>query len=77
MKVRTGIPIPTSDPKQKYPFDALAPGDSVEFESTEVFERARRAATAYGRNHCMKFVARKGIQDGEFVGSGGTIWREE
>ena len=77
MKVRSGIPIPSGDPKQKYPFDVLEPGESVEFECTETFEKARRAAAMYGRNHNMKFIARKGIQDGEYVGSGGTIWRDQ
>ena len=76
MKVNTGIPIPTSG-KRKYPFDQLDVDDSVEFDTTESFERARRAAQSFGRNHGMKFTARKGIQDGEYVGQGGTIWRTE
>ena len=74
MKVNSGIPIPTSS-KRKYPFDQLEVDDSVEFDDTDAFERARRAAQSYGRNHGMQFTARKGIQDGEYVGTGGTIWR--
>jgi len=76
MKVKSGIPIPTGNAKQKYPFDQMNVRDSVEFDSTELFQKARRAAQAYGRNHNMVFVARKGVQDGEFVGEGGTIWRK-
>lgn len=75
MKVNSGIPVPP-DARKKYPFDELEVGDSVEFDDTATFERARRAAQSFGRSHDMKFIARKGIQDGEFVGSGGTIWRE-
>jgi hypothetical protein len=77
MKVNSGIPIPTENAKRKYPFDQLDIRDSVEFDDTAEFERARRAAQSYGRNHKMRFTARKGIQDGEYVGTGGTIWRVE
>ena len=74
MRVNSGIPIPTAS-KRKYPFDQLEVDDSVEFDDTDAFERARRAAQSFWRNHNMQFTARKGIQDGEFVGKGGTIWR--
>ena len=77
LKIQSGIPIPEYGPSRKYPFHDLEPGDSVEFDDTEAFERARRAAQAYGRRHNIRFVARKGIQDGEYAGFGGTIWREE
>lgn len=76
MKVKSGIPIPDTA-RRKYPFDQLEVNDSVEFDSTEDFERARRAAQAYGRTHNLKFIARKGIQDGVPCGAGGTIWRAE
>lgn len=77
MKVRSGIPVHPIVGHKKYPFDQLDVGDAVEFESTESFERARRAAQSYGRNHNMAFIARKGIQDGVYVGEGGTIWRDK
>jgi hypothetical protein len=76
LKIQSGIPIPKFGPNKKYPFDQLEPGDSVSFDNTEAFERARRAAQAYGRRHDIQFVARKGIQGDEYVGEGGTIWRE-
>lgn len=80
MKVSKNIPIPkggASAAIRKYPFNELEVGDSVEFESTEEFEKGRRAAAQYARNHKQRYIARKGIQDGEYVGQGGTIWREK
>jgi hypothetical protein len=79
MKVSSGIPIPSTVNEtraRKYPFNTLEVDDSVEFDDTEEFERARRAAQSYARTHGIVFTSRKGIQGGEFVGTGGTIWRK-
>jgi hypothetical protein len=79
VKVSTGIPIPDNVNEtraRKYPFNTLDVNGSVEFDDTEEFERARRAAQSYGRTHGWVFTSRKGIQNGKFVGNGGTIWRK-
>ncbi len=78
MEIKTGVPIPEGDTprRRKYPFNELAVGDAIEFEDTANFEKARRAALSYGKTHDITFTARKGIQDGEYVGEGGTIWRK-
>lgn len=78
VKVTTGVPIPTEkrNYQRKYPFNELGVGDSIEFEDTDTFEKARRAAQFYGKAHSVTFTCRKGIQDGEFCGEGGTIWRK-
>lgn len=79
MKVRKGVPVPQGPRhyQRKYPFNELEPGDSIDFDDTDDFERARRAAQFYGKTHKIRFVCRKGIQNGEYVGQGGTIWRDD
>ena len=79
MKVDSGIPIPSTVNEtraRKYPFNELDVGDSVEFDDTEQFEKARRAAQSYAITHGIAFTSRKGIQNGDYVGTGGTIWRK-
>ena len=85
MKVHRKVPMPPDARNVKYPFGELEVGDTVFIEDDEVFEKARRAAQAYGRQKGWKFSARKhiGIEsiDGEdvtaIVSDGGTIWRIE
>ena len=80
MEISKGVPIPQinrSGPQLKYPFDQMQVGDSLTFKDVDKFQRARRAAKAYGTRHNMLFTSRKGVQDGERTGEGGTIWRVE
>ena len=60
------IPVPALIRREtKYPFTQMAVGDSFHVDEDE-FERASRAAYAYGRLHDMKFACR---------GSMNRIWR--
>ena len=64
-------------PRRKYPFDEMNVGDSLGFDDTPTFEKARRAAQTYMKRYGVLFTSRKGYQDGKFVGTGGTMWRVE
>ena len=81
MKINKGnSEIPPSrrgKPQRKYPFDEMNVGDSLGFEDTTIFEKARRAAQTYMKRYGVLFTSRKGYQDGNFIGTGGTIWRVE
>ena len=75
--LKTNIPCPEDKHSsiRIYPFNEMEVGDSVEFDDTEMFHKARRAAAQYGKRNGVRFTTRKGIQDGSLQGQGGTIWR--
>lgn len=78
--IKKGVPIAAprkSGPARKYPFHEMEIGDAIDFDDTAKFERARRAAAAYGKQHDRVYTSRKGIQNGERTDQGGTIWRVE
>lgn len=84
MKVHKNVPLPPDARNVKYPFGQMEVNDSVYVEDDVTFERARRAAQAYGKQKGWSFTARKGIGIEEFDGEemtfpvtqGGTIWRK-
>lgn len=80
VEIAKNVPVPPvthAGPKRKYPFNEMAVGDSLSFDSEETFHKARRAATLYAKRHGVVFTSRKGYQDGEKTGLGGSIWRVE
>ena len=77
---RTPSDIPPSrrgKPRRKYPFNEMEVGDSLSFDDTAIFEKARRAAQTFTKRYEVLFTTRKGYQDGKYIGDGGTIWRVE
>jgi hypothetical protein len=80
MEIRQDVPIPERTgvgAARKYPFGDMAIGDSLSFEDSEKFEKARRAATVFAKRNGVLFTSRKGYEHGEHTGRGGTIWRVE
>lgn len=86
MEISKGVKVPAvkrTGPKRKYPFPEMDIGDSISFEQDELFDKARRAATLYGKRSkpSKVFTSRKGIQiindEARHIGAGGTIWRVE
>lgn len=80
MEIRQDVPIPERTgvgAARKYPFGDMKIGDSLSFDSATNFEKARRAATVYAKRNGVLFTSRKGYENGENTGRGGTIWRVE
>lgn len=93
MELANNVPVPNitrRGQKRKYPFNEMRVGDSVSFDSDEVFIKARRAARGHMKKHGGIFTSRKGyqvvdvtleegveVQEAQYVGKGGTIWRVE
>ena len=80
MEISKNIPVPSvrrAGAKRVYPFNEMTPGDSISFKDITIFEKARRAAAEHAKKHSWLFTSRKGYQEGEHTGNGGTIWRVE
>jgi len=57
-KIESGVPLPASIGRRKYPFDGMGIGDSFAFDA-DVCAKVRAAADAYGRKYGMKFTVAK------------------
>jgi hypothetical protein len=80
MEIRKDLAIPERTgvgAARKYPFGDMQVGDSLSISDSDKFERARRAATVFAKRNNMLFTSRKGYENGEHTGQGGTIWRVE
>jgi hypothetical protein len=80
MEIRQDVPIPERTgvgAARKYPFGDMEVGDSLSFGDSKKFEKARRAATVFAKRNQVLFTSRKGYENGELTGQGGTIWRVE
>lgn len=68
--IERNIPLPDWQPRAKYPFAEMRPGDSILFRDPEDHPKVLNAAYGFARRHNWKMVTRQ-TEDGL------RIWRME